>query len=161
MAKKATNPIPQGYHSVQPSLTCRDAAKAIEFWKKALGAEEVMCMRGPGGRIMHAEVRIGNSVLMLNDELPDMGCHSPQQLNGSPVSFYVYVEDVDASFKRAVEAGATAEYPVMDMFWGDRTGSLKDPFGFKWVLASRTRELTEAEIMEGQKEFFANMAGKK
>src|SRR5437667_7972997 len=111
--------IPEGYSTITPSIIVRDARKAIDFYKMAFGAEEIMSMPGPGGKIMHAEIRIGNSRVMLADDMPEFGCKSPQALGGSPVSFYVYVENVDAAWKRAVDAGAKAGMPLSDMFWGD------------------------------------------
>jgi uncharacterized glyoxalase superfamily protein PhnB len=154
--------IPEGYHTVTASLIVTDAGKAIDFYKKALGAEEVMRMAGPGGRVMHAEVRIGNSRVMLADEMPEMGCKAPQAFGGSPVSFYIYVENVDAAWKRAVDAGATFKMPLMDMFWGDRCGQIEDPFGYKWNLAQHIKDLTPEEMKKGQEEWIAKMkAGKK
>src|SRR5580765_7162003 len=113
--------IPDGYQTITPNLTIKDAAKAIDFYKKAFAAEEIMRMPGPGGKIMHAELKIGSSRIMLADEMPEMGCMAPSPSGGSPVGFYVYVENVDAAFKRAVDAGAMAKMPPADMFWGDRT----------------------------------------
>ena len=159
MAKKV-KAIPDGYHTVTPNLTVRQAAKAIDFYKKAFGAEELVRMPGPGGSIMHAELRIGNSPVMLADEMPDMNCKAPTALGGSPVGFYVYVEDVDAAWKRAIDAGAKPKMPVADMFWGDRVGALEDPFGHKWSLAQHVKDLTPAEMKQGQEAFFAKMKKK-
>jgi uncharacterized glyoxalase superfamily protein PhnB len=145
MAAKA-KPIPEGFHTLTPHIVVKDAAKAIEFYKKAFGAEEVMRMPGPGGKIMHADLKIGDSHLMLVDEFPEMDCHSPQSLKGSPVHLHVYVPDVDAAFKKAVAAGATASMPVTDMFWGDRYGKVTDPFGHKWSIATHQKDMTPAEI---------------
>jgi len=149
------NPIPQGFHTVTPFLVLRNAATGLEFYKRAFGAEEVECVTGPGGKIMHAEIRIGDSMLMLSDEFPDMGCHSPQALGGTPVSLYLYVRDVDALFKQAVAAGASALLPVTDMFWGDRYGKLADPFGHIWSLATRKEDLTPEEIGRRSEAYFA------
>ena len=113
-------------------------------------------MPGPDGRtIMHAEIRIGSSILMLSDEMPEMECRSPQSLGGSPVSFYVYVPDVDSFFKKAVAAGATEKMPVADMFWGDRVGGLTDPYGHKWTIATHTKDLTPEQIRKGAEAFFS------
>lgn len=149
------NPIPQGYHTLTPNLTVDDAAEALEFYRKAFGAEETVRMPGPNGRIMHAELRIGDSVLMLGEGMPEMGAKSPKGLGGTPVSFYVYVENVDAAWKRAVDAGAKAIMPLQDMFWGDRTGRLEDPFGHAWNLAQHVGDPTPEEMQRGQEEFFS------
>lgn len=139
-------PIPDGYHTVTPHLAVRDAAKAIEFYAKAFGAEELFRMPGPGGVVMHAEVRIGDSIVMLGEEAPEMGASSPQTIGGSPVSLLVYVKDVDASFARAGEAGCTPQMPPTDMFWGDRYGKLKDPFGHNWALATHKEDVSPEEM---------------
>jgi PhnB protein len=152
---KNVNPIPQGYHTVTPNLIVQDAAAALDFYRRAFGADETVRMPGPGGKIMHAEFRIGNSVMMLAEEMPDMGSKSPRTLGGSPVSFYVYISDVDAAWKRATDAGAKEVMPVSDMFWGDRTGWLEDPFGHQWALAQHVADLSPEEIQRGQEEFFA------
>jgi PhnB protein len=154
MAPKV-NPIPQGYHTVTPNLTVGDAAKALDFYRKAFGAEETVRMPGSNGRIMHAEFRLGDSVLMLGEGMPDMGVNNPKTLGGTPVSFYVYVENVDAAWKRAVDAGAKQIMPLQDMFWGDRTGRLEDPFGHAWNLAQHIGDPTPEEIQRGQEEFFS------
>jgi PhnB protein len=156
MAK--VNPIPKGYHTVTPGLAVRDATRAIDFYKKAFGAKEKMRMNGPDGKIMHAELQIGNSHIMLGEENPQMNHLSPQTLNGTPVGLYVYVKDVDKAFNQAVKAGATVVTPVMDMFWGDRYGSLKDPFGHSWGIASRKRKLSQKEMKKAAEEFFAQQA---
>ncbi|HEX4794620.1 MAG TPA: VOC family protein [Humisphaera sp.] len=152
--------IPDGYHTITPNLTIKDAAKAIDFYKKAFGAEETVRMPGPGGKIMHAELKIGSSRIMLADEMPEMGCMAPTAAGGSPVGFYVYVENVDAAFKRAVDAGATVKMPPMDMFWGDRTSAITDPFGHKWSLSQHIADPTPEEVKKGQAEFMAKMAKK-
>jgi PhnB protein len=154
---KATQPIPKGFHSVTPSLTVRNAAQAIDFYKKALGAEELMRMTGPDGKIGHAEVKIGDSIIFLNDENPAWGTKSPQTLGGTCSGLYIYVEDVDKAFQRAVEAGGQAKMPVADMFWGDRMGHLVDPFGHNWTLATHTKDMTMEEMKEGEKKFYAQM----
>ena len=156
MAPKV-NPIPQGYHTVTPSLVVQEGAKALEFYQKAFGAEETLRMPGPGGTILHAEFRIGDSVLMLMDEMPDMGSKSPKTLGGTSVGFYVYVENVDAAWKRAVDAGAKQVMPLQDMFWGDRTGRVEDPFGHKWNLAQHVGDPTPEEIQKGQEAFLSRL----
>ena len=130
--------IPEGYHSINPHLIVRNAAQAIEFYKKAFGAEERFRMQGPDGNsIMHAELKIGDSIFMLAEESAEMKCHSPESIGGSPVSMYVYVRDVDAIFNQAVSAGATEMNPVKDQFYGDRSGYLRDPFGHLWSIATQ------------------------
>ena len=154
MAKKA-QAIPKGYHTVTPSLFVAGAAKAIDFYKKALGAEEIMRFPGPDGSIMHAELRLGDSVIMLGDEMPDQGGRGPKSIGGTPVSFFVYREDVDAAWKRAVDAGARPVVPLADQFWGDRTGCLEDPFGHQWWLAQHVQDLTPDEIRKNAEAHFA------
>ncbi len=158
MTKHAKS-IPEGYHTLTPYLVVRGASQAIEFYKRAFGAEELMRMPGPDGKsIMHADLRIGDSRIFLSDEFPDMGCRSPQSLGGTASSLHLYVEDVDAAFKRAVEAGAQVRMPVADMFWGDRYGKLLDPFGHEWGMATHKEDLTPEEIRERANAFFAQMA---
>ena len=141
------DPIPKGFHTISAHLVVRDAVRAIEFYKKAFGAEESYRMPGPDGRtIMHALLRIGDSSLMLGDEFPDMGAKSPQTYGGSPVTIHLYVRDADAAFKRAVTAGATVRMPLADMFWGDRYGRLADPFGHEWSVATHTRDVPPQEM---------------
>ena len=155
--KHAAQPIPPGYHTVTASLTVRDAAAAIEFYKKALGAEELNRMAGPDGKIGHAELKIGDSIIFLNDEM-GMGCKSPQTLGGASGSLYLYVEDVDSAFQRAIDAGGKSNMPVTDMFWGDRFGGFVDPYGHFWGLSTRIHDLTQEEIEEGSRNFWAEMA---
>lgn len=154
MAPKV-NPIPQGYHTVTPSIVVRGAAEALDFYRKAFNAEETLRMPGPDGKIIHAEFRIGNSVMMLGDEMPDMGAKSPLSLGGSPVSFFIYLENVDEAWQRAINAGAKQVMPLADMFWGDRAGCVDDPFGHHWWLAQHVADLTPEEIKKGQDEFFS------
>ena len=156
MAKKA-QAIPKGYHTVTPSLFVAGAAKAIDFYKKALGAEEVSRFPGPDGKIMHAEIRIGDSTIMLADEMPDQGAKGPKSYGGTPVSFFVYSEKVDAAWKRAVDAGGKPVMPLADQFWGDRTGCLEDPFGHHWWLAQRIQDLTPDELRKNADAFFSQM----
>jgi PhnB protein len=139
-------PVPDGYHTVTPYLVVSGAAKAIEFYKKAFGAEELFSMPGPDGRLMHAEIRIGDSVVMLSDESPQMNARSPKALGGTPVNIFLYVEDVDAWFARATSAGCTTEMPPTDMFWGDRFGKLADPFGHSWSMATHKEDVAPEEM---------------
>jgi PhnB protein len=149
--------IPDGYHTITPNITVRDAAAALAFYQKALGAEELMRMPGPGGKILHAEIKIGNSRAFVTDEMPEMGGKSPKALGGSPVGFYLYVHNVDAAWKRAVDAGAKVINGLEDMFWGDRTGRLEDPFGHTWTLAQHVKDMTPAEMKAGQAAWEARM----
>ena len=156
MAKKAAA-TPQGYHTVTPSLFVAGAAKAIEFYKKALGAEELMRFPGPDGKIMHAEIKVGDSIIMLADEMPDMGGKGPKSIGGTPVSLFVYGENVDAAWKRAIDAGCQEVVPLADQFWGDRTGCLEDPFGHQWWLATHVQDLTPEEIRKNAEAHFSQM----
>ena len=139
-------PIPAGYHNVTPYLIVRNGAEAIEFYKKAFNAVELMRFPGPGGKIMHAEVKIGDSPVMLADEMPDEGHVGPQTLGGVSVSMMLYVEDVDKQFAQAVTAGATVKRPVQDQFYGDRNGILVDPFGHVWTLGTHKEDLSMDEV---------------
>lgn len=151
--------IPEGYNTVTPALTFKDARKALNFYKEAFGARERYAMPGPDGKgIMHAEMMVGNSVIMLGEEHPEQQAKSAETAGGSPVGFYLYVEDVDAAFQRAVACGATPQMPVQEMFWGDRMGSVQDPFGYHWMLATHTRDLSMEEIQEGAKAAFTEMS---
>ena len=156
MAKKAPA-TPKGYHTVTPSLFVAGAAKAIDFYKKALGAEELMRFPSPDGKIMHAEIKVGDSIVMLADEMPDMGGRGPKSIGGTPVSFFVYGENVDAAWKRAVDAGAKEVVPLTDQFWGDRTGCLEDPFGHQWWLAQHLEDLTPEQIRKNAEAYFSQM----
>ena len=144
----AVKPIPEGYHTLTPYLIVRGGPRAIDFYRRAFGAVELMRMPAPDGeRLMHAEIRIGDSNVMLSDEFPEMGGgRSPTSLGGAGASLFLYVEDVDAAFARAVAAGAKVQMPVQDMFWGDRYGRLEDPFGHVWSLATHKEDLTREEI---------------
>ena len=139
-------PTPEGYHTATPYLIVRDAARAIEFYKKAFGAKELMRMAEPSGKIGHAEIKIGDSPIMLADEVPGMGYRSPESLGGSPVSILLYVEDVDAVFNQAVAAGAKVQRPVADQFYGDRTGGVTDPFGHVWYVATHIEDVSPEEM---------------
>lgn len=142
----SVKPKPDGYHSVTPYLIVRGAARAIEFYEQAFGAVERFRMPGPGGRVGHAEIAIGDSCVMLADEVPEMGYMGPEAVEGTPVTFMIYVEDVDNRFANALAAGATEVQPVEDKFWGDRTGQLRDPFGHLWTLATHVEDVPPDEI---------------
>lgn len=150
--------IPAGYHTITPAIVVRDAAAAIEFYKKAFGAEEVHRMAGPDGSIMHAEIRIGDSVVMLGEENEQWGTKSPLSTNGVHGSLHIYVEDADASFNRALQAGATARYPLEDAFWGDRYGKVTDPYGHEWGIATRVKNLSDVEMRQAAEEWMAKAA---
>jgi PhnB protein len=139
-------PIPEGYHSVTPYLIIRDAARAIDFYKKAFGAKELFRLPSPDGKIGHAEIRIGNSVVMLADEHPDFQAHSPQKYGGTPVSLLIYVEDVDKVYPQAIAAGGQETRPLKDQFYGDRSGTLTDPFGHIWTIASHKEDVSPQEM---------------
>ena len=141
------NPIPKGYEGVTPYLICKNAEAAIDFYKRAFGAEELLRMGQPG-MVGHAEMKIGDAIFMLADEFPDMGFLSPETIGGSPVSLYVYVEDVDKFTGKAVAEGLTVVKPVADQFYGDRSGSFKDPFGHTWGFATHLEDLTPEEVNE-------------
>ena len=143
-----TKPIPEGYHSVTPYLVMRDASRAIDFYKRALGATEKYRFDAPGGKIAHAEITVGDSVIMLADEMPDSGYRGPQSLGGTAVSLMVYVEDVDSQFKRAIDAGATIKQPLTDQFYGDRSGTLEDPFGHVWTIATHKEDVSQDELVK-------------
>ena len=155
---KATQEIPPGFHTVTAALTVNDAAAAIEFYKKALGAEEIRRMPTPDGKIGHAELKIGDSIIFLSDEFPQMGHKSPKTLGGASGSIYLYVEDVDGAFKRATDAGATTKMPVTDMFWGDRYGQVTDPFGHNWGLSTHVEDVAPEEMERRAKEWAQQMA---
>jgi PhnB protein len=158
----SAKPVPEGFHTVTPAIVVRDAAKAIEFYKKALGAQELVRMPGPDGKIMHAEVKIGDSVIFISDENPQMvHIKSPQTLGGSTCTLNVYVPNVDEQFKQAITAGAKESMPVADQFWGDRYGTFTDPFGYTWGLATHKEDLSPAEMGERAQQFFASMAQRK
>jgi len=148
MSQSAVKPIPEGMRSLTPHLVCAGAAEAIEFYKRAFNAIELGRMPGPDGKLMHAMVKIGDSMLMLVDEFPQFGSVGPKALNGSPVTIHLYVEDADATVKQAESAGAKVTMPVADMFWGDRYGRLEDPFGHQWSVATHTRDVTPEEMKQ-------------
>jgi PhnB protein len=157
----SSKPIPDGFHTVTAALTVKDAAKAIDFYKKALGAEEIMRMPSPDGKITHAELKIGDSIIFLADEFPNMGTKSPQTLGGNTGSLYLYVQNVDSAIQQAISAGGKATMPVTDMFWGDRYGQFVDPFGHTWGISTHTQDLTAEEMEEGAKKFYAQMEQRK
>jgi PhnB protein len=148
MAAQSVNPIPEGMHTVTPHLVCAGAGDAIDFYKKAFGATETSRMPGPGGKLMHASIRIGDSAVMLVDEMPEWGSLGPKALKGSPVVIHLYVDDVDAFTARAAAAGAKVTMPVADMFWGDRYGQLEDPFGHRWSVATHIRDVSPADMQQ-------------
>jgi PhnB protein len=151
--------IPEGYHSINPYLVVRNAARAIEFYKKAFGAEERFRMHGPDGKtIMHADLKIGDSVFMLTEESTEMKALSPESIGGSPVSLYVYVKDVDDIFNQAVSEGAAVLNPVRDQFYGDRSGYLRDPFGHLWSIATHKKDLSPDELRKAGEAFFEEMS---
>jgi PhnB protein len=144
-------PVPEGMHSVTPHLICAGAADAIEFYKKAFGAVAEACLPGPGGKIMHAMLRIGDSAVMLVDEMPEWGALGPKSLKGSPVTVHLYVENADATVERAVKAGAKVTMPLADQFWGDRYAKLEDPFGHHWSVATHIRDVSLEEMQQAMK----------
>lgn len=152
MSTPAAKPIPEGMHSLTPHLVCADAAAAIEFYKKAFNAVEVMRLPGPDGKLMHASLRVGDSALMLVDESPDWGMLGPKALKGTPVTIHLYVPDTDAAVAQAVAAGAKVTMPAADMFWGDRYAQLEDPFGHRWSVATHQRDLSLQQIQAGMRE---------
>jgi PhnB protein len=155
MMPSKTPAIPEGMHTITPHITLRNAAPAIDFYKKAFGAEELGRSLTPDGKVMHAMIRIGDSLLMMNDEFPNMGSSSAETLGGTNITLHIQTEDVDSLFDRAVKAGAKATMPVADQFWGDRYGQVVDPFGQRWSLATRVEQLTPEEVEARAKAFFA------
>lgn len=150
-----TSPIPTGHHTVAPYLAIKDGVRALEFYKKAFGAVELHKLIVPDGRLGHAEIRLGDSVIMLADEFPEYGGKSPQTLGGSPVSIHLYVEDVDAFFNKALAAGARERKPVKDQFYGDRSGQLEDPFGHLWWVATHKEDVAPDELQKRVQSMFA------
>lgn len=151
--------IPDGYHAITPSLIVKDGIKAIDYYKKVFDAKDKGIMMTPDGKsVAHAELEIGDSKIMLSDEFPEMNCLSPASIGGSPISLYLYVEDVDKTFNLAVSEGASVLYPVADQFWGDRHGSIKDPFGHIWSISTHVKDLAEEEIKKAAAEAFSKMS---
>jgi uncharacterized glyoxalase superfamily protein PhnB len=147
--------IPEGMHSITPHLVCAGAAKALDFYKQAFGATEQGRLPGPDGRLMHAAMKIGDSTVMLADEMPEWGSLGPKALKGSPVTIHLYVEDVDALVARAVKAGARVTMPVAEQFWGDRYGKLEDPFGHHWSVATHVRDVSRDEMQRAMEKMSA------
>ena len=154
----AVNPIPEGYHSLQIYLAVEDASRAIDFYKEAFGAEETIRMPGPDGKVAHAELQIGDSKLMLSDPFPHSDVRPPSERGGPTASIFMYVDDVDATFEQAQRAGATVVSELEDMFWGDRFGTVADPFGHVWAMATHKEDLSEEEIAERSKAAMAEMS---
>jgi len=153
-------PIPDGFHTITPALIVSDGAKALDFYKKAFGAQENERFMTPDGKsVMHAQIKVGNSMVMLGSERPPT-CLSPKSRGGTSVSLYLYVENADAAFDRAVKAGCKVKMPISDQFWGDRFGSVEDPFGHEWGLATHKQDLTKDQIAKNAKAFFAEMEKK-
>jgi PhnB protein len=150
--KSSVKPVPEGMHTITPHLVCAGAVKAMEFYKKAFGATELMKLEGPDGRLMHGRVQIGDSILMLFDESSECGALSPLALKGSPVVIHLQVENVDALFAQAVAAGATAKMPPADMFWGDRYCCLQDPFGHQWSIATHVQDVSPEQLKAAAKD---------
>jgi uncharacterized glyoxalase superfamily protein PhnB len=151
----SAKPIPEGMHSVTPHLVCAGAAKAIDFYKQAFGATELARLPGPQGKIMHAAVRIGDSTVMLTDEMPEWGSLGPKALKGSPVTIHLYVPDADAFVARAAKAGAKVTMPVAEQFWGDRYGRIEDPFGHHWSVATHVRDVSGEEMQQAMQKMAA------
>jgi PhnB protein len=150
--KPSVKPIPEGMHTVTPHLVCAGAAEAIEFYQKAFGATELSRVPGANGKLMHASVRIGDSVVMLNEEMPEWGAFGPKSLKGSAVTIHLYVENADAVFEQAVAAGAKVTMPLDDMFWGDRYGKVEDPFGHQWSIGSHVRDVSPEEMQKAMEQ---------
>ena len=151
-AKKRVAPVPDGYHTVTPYLVCRDAAKAIDFYKKAFGAKERLRMPGPDGKLAHAEIMIGGSTVMLGDEAPERGATAPPTIGGTASAMFIYSDSVDRAYAKAIAAGAKSEMPPTDMFWGDRYCKLADPFGHKWSIATHVEDVAPKEMMRRSEE---------
>lgn len=139
-------PIPEGYNSITPYMFVNDGTKAIDYYKQAFDAEEVMCMKDPDGKVAHAELKVGDSKIMLADEYPEMGARGPEAYGGSPIALHLYVKDVDAVAKKAVDAGGTLTKPVENAFYGDRNGAVRDPFGHTWYISTHIEDVSEEEM---------------
>lgn len=157
-AAKKVSPVPPQYHTVTPFLTSHDASAQLDWYKKAFGAKERSRMSGPGGKVMHAEVKIGDSIVMIADEMPGFGSPSAKTLGNSPVGLMIYTKGVDSFFAKAVAAGATTVMPVADQFWGDRYGQLQDPFGFRWSIGTHIKDLSPKEMQKAMDEWMASQA---
>ena len=158
---QAVKPIPEGFHTVTPHLVIKGAAQAIDFYKRAFGAEELVRMNGPDGKVGHAELKIGDSIIFVADEFPQSPCKSPQTLGGTTATLNLYVPDVDAAFKRATSAGARETMAVADMFWGDRYGQLTDPYGHTWGIATHKEDVAPQEMDKRAQAFWAQHAAQK
>lgn len=156
----SVKPIPEGFHTATPTLVVKNAAQAIDYYKKVFGAEELMRMPSPDGKISHAEIKIGDSKIFLSDEFPQHGGKSPQTLGGFTGGIYLYVPEVDKVFDRAIAAGGKSAMPVTDMFWGDRHGNFIDPFGHSWGVSTHTEDLSEEEMEKRAQGFYAEMEQK-
>jgi PhnB protein len=158
--KAGVKRVPEEFHTITPHLVVRGVPEAVEFYRKAFGAQELFRNMAPDGKtVVHSELLLGDSRFFLNDEFPEHGAVSPKALNGSAVTLHLYVEDVDAVYQQAVEAGAQVVFPLADCFWGDRYAQLKDPFGHSWSVASRIEDLSPAELKERATEFFSKVGG--
>jgi PhnB protein len=158
VARRKVEPVPKAYGSITPGLSIRGAAEAMAFYERAFGAKELYRLAGPGGKVMHAEMKFGDSIVMLGDEAPEMGSSSPQTLSGTSVALLFYVKDVDGAYARAVAAGATPVQGPADMFWGDRFAEVRDPYGHRWSIATHKADLTPAQMKAGMDAWMASMA---
>jgi PhnB protein len=154
----AVQPVPEGYHTVTPYLAVDNAAEAIDFYRRAFGAKERVRMSGPGDSVMHAELEVGDSLVMLSDPFPQASTTPPKELGGTSASVFMYVEDIDAVYRQAIDAGASSLMEPDDMFWGDRFGSVQDPFGHSWTIATHVEDLEPEEMQRRSEEFMAQMA---
>jgi PhnB protein len=151
-------PVPEGYHTITPYLAVENASEAIDFYQRAFGAQERVRMDGPGGSVMHAELQVGDSMIMLSDPFPQSSTTPPKQLGGTSVSIFAYVENIDDVYKQAVDAGASSLMEPDDMFWGDRFGSVQDPFGHSWTIATHIEDVEPEEMQRRSEEFMSQMA---
>ena len=156
-----TKPIPDGFHTATPSIVLSNTREAIEFYKKAFDANEIYQMPTPDGKTMHAMIQIGDSFIMMSDEFPQMGANSPTTVGGTSSTIHLYVEDADKTYDEAIKAGATPTMPMMDAFWGDRYGSLIDPYGHSWAIATHKKDISPEEMQKAAKEFMAQIHGAK
>ena len=152
-------PIPEGFHTITSAIVIKDAAKAIEFYKKAFGAEEILNLKGPNDSVVHAEIKIGDSIIMIAEEWPGHHVQSPGSVGGTTTTLHIYADNVDALHKRAVDAGAKENMAPADMFWGDRFSSVSDPYGHSWSIATHIKDMTEEECQKACDEWMAQMAG--
>jgi PhnB protein len=155
--KAKVKPIPKGFHTITPALVVSDGVRAIEFYKKAFGAQEIYRIEGSQGKILHAELKIGDSMMMVADEMWGGGCRSPLLLDGTPINLFLYFEDIDRVFNQAIAASAKVEMPVEDMFWGDRHGKVTDPFGHSWSMATHKEDVSPKELRKRAEAFIAKM----